>query len=161
VLAKRLARAMHQAITFLSTVQEPDGSWWGRWGVNYVYGTSNVLCGLSYSNDGRIGDMVKPAVEWLKSCQQDNGGWGEALDTYLAMDTARIKPEPTASQTAWAVMGLLAYLPVSDKAIRRGIQFLIDSQKTRRDIGRSRSTRVPDFRAIATYTTTCTGTTSR
>lgn len=137
ILAKRLETAIHQAITFLSTMQEPNGAWWGRWGVNFVYGTSNVLCALSYSDDGRIEDMVKPAVKWLRSCQQDDGGWGEALGTYHAGDTASeiTKPESTPSQTAWALMGLLAHLPASDEAIRRGIHFLIDSQIVENETG--------------------------
>jgi squalene-hopene/tetraprenyl-beta-curcumene cyclase len=126
-LEKRLKMAVHNAINFLARQQESNGSWWGRWGVNYVYGTSNVLCALTYSDGGRIESLVTPAIKWLKSCQGPNGGWGECLESYGDPGKAG-KGETSASQTAWALMGLLAHLPPTDESIQRGVIFLLDTQ---------------------------------
>ncbi|TVY49679.1 Squalene--hopene cyclase [Lachnellula occidentalis] len=126
-LEKRLTMAVHNAINYLASIQVSSGSWWGRWGVNYVYGTSNVLCALAYSDGGRVEELVNPAIGWLKSCQAPNGGWGECLETYADPEKAG-KGDTTASQTAWALMGLLAHLPPTDVSIQRGMAFLLDSQ---------------------------------
>lgn len=133
-LEKRLATAVHDAIGYLASVQEPSGAWWGRWGVNYVYGTSNVLCAVAYSDAGRIDSLVEPALQWLKNCQRIDGGWGEGLGTYKGGEAAN-KGESTPSQTAWALMALLAHLPATDEAITRGVRFLIDSQLVEDDMG--------------------------
>jgi squalene-hopene/tetraprenyl-beta-curcumene cyclase len=125
---KRLNIAMHLGINYLASIQESDGSWWGRWGVNYVYGTSNVLCALTYSDGGRVETMVNPALQWLKKVQRADGGWGECLATYKYPELAGTGGESTASQTAWALMGLLAHLPPTDESIKNGVAFLIESQ---------------------------------
>ncbi|KAB8223424.1 squalene cyclase [Aspergillus novoparasiticus] len=133
----RIAAATEQAIDFLSKEQEPNGPWFGRWGSNYIYGTSAVLCGLSCHPAGG-GDMypimekrhkadTHAALNWLRRAQNSDGGWGERLETYNDPSLAAKGPS-TASQTAWALMGLLAYLPPTDPSITRGIQYLSRTQ---------------------------------
>ncbi|RHZ67370.1 terpene cyclase/mutase family protein [Aspergillus thermomutatus] len=128
-LLDQIRRSSERAITCLAHEQELTGAWFGRWGVNYVYGTSNVLCGLMRfaADDRRIQRMVSRALSWLKSVQNSDGGWGESLRTYRDSTYAGIGPS-TASQTAWALMGLLAFLPPSDPAIIRGVRYLLDTQ---------------------------------
>ena len=133
----KMSSATERAIEFLSKEQEPDGAWYGRWGSNYIYGTSTVLCGLVYHLEGW--DDTYPVMEkthkvdthaalhWLKRCQNSDGGWGERLETYYNRSLAGKGPS-TASQTAWALMALLAYLPPADASIARGIQYLARTQ---------------------------------
>ncbi|KAL4868257.1 hypothetical protein BDV12DRAFT_209334 [Aspergillus spectabilis] len=129
-LLKRIHHAVSRATAFLKNCQEPSGAWYGRWGVNYVYGTSNVLCGLEHfaAEDGeRIQEMVPQALAWLKSVQNADGGWGESLLAYRNSKYAGVGPS-TASQTAWGLMGLLAFLPPTDPAIVNGIRYLLETQ---------------------------------
>ncbi|KAL3482119.1 terpenoid cyclases/protein prenyltransferase alpha-alpha toroid [Aspergillus californicus] len=133
----RVRAAVKAATTFLSACQEPTGAWYGRWGVNYVFGTSSVLCGLGHlqaDGDERIPEMASRATQWLKSVQNSDGGWGESLLSYRdsrsgTRTDAGVGPS-TASQTAWGLMGLLAVLPATDPAITRGIQYLVGTQST-------------------------------
>jgi squalene-hopene/tetraprenyl-beta-curcumene cyclase len=119
--------ACRRGIDYLRRAQEPEGSWFGRWGVNYVYGTSNVLCGLARQRVPGSDPMVERALRWLTSVQNEDGGFGESLASYA--DRAAMGRGPsTASQTAWAVMGLLAYRPPTDEAVARGIAWLADRQ---------------------------------
>ncbi|KAE8423600.1 squalene cyclase [Aspergillus pseudocaelatus] len=137
LFSDNMSSATERAIHFLSTEQEPDGAWYGRWGSNYIYGTSTVLCGLVYHLEGWddtypvMEKMHKPdthaALDWLKRRQNPDGGWGERLETYYEPSLAGKGPS-TASQTAWALMGLLAYLPPTDESITRGIQYLSRTQ---------------------------------
>ncbi len=124
----RYKYTMERALDYLRKSQEPEGSWYGRWGVNYVYGTSNVLCGLSEAGIRATDPMVKRAITWLKSKQNADGGWGECLESYSDRSLMGVGAS-TASQTAWGVMGLIASLPASDMAVRRGIQWLVDHQQ--------------------------------
>lgn len=136
-LERRLRTASQRAITNLAKQQESMGAWYGRWGSNYVYGTSNVLCGLAYFSDNpQVQKMVGPTIFWLKSVQNGDGGWGEEFITYK--DPAQAgRGTSTASQTAWGLMGLLAHLIPSDESIRKGIGHLISTQTTRRGGGAS------------------------
>jgi squalene-hopene/tetraprenyl-beta-curcumene cyclase len=115
------------ALEFVWASQEMDGSWYGRWGVNYLYGTWQVLVGLEAigipSNDSR----VRSAIAWLKSKQQANGGWGETARSYDDPDLRGTGPT-TASQTAWALMGLIAAGEAGSIAVERGIRYLLESQ---------------------------------
>jgi squalene-hopene/tetraprenyl-beta-curcumene cyclase len=118
---------IERALDYIKAQQEADGSWYGRWGVNYVYGTWQVLRGLR-----ALGlDMTQPwllkARDWLESVQHEDGGWGERCNTY---DDPVFKGQgpSTASQTAWAVMGLLAMNDPHRPSLRRGIEYLIRSQ---------------------------------
>jgi len=120
-------RQVDQALQYLRRTQEPDGSWYGRWGVNYIYGTWQVLRGLR-----ALGlDMHKPwlinARDWLESVQHEDGGWGERCDTY---DDPVFKGRgpSTASQTAWAVMGLCAFDDPRRPSLQAGIDYLIRTQ---------------------------------
>ncbi|KAI9373778.1 putative squalene-hopene-cyclase [Aspergillus egyptiacus] len=130
--AERIRAAVHRAIAFLRRNQESTGAWYGRWGINYVFGTFTVLCGLAHfaheDDVLRIEDMVAPALAWLKSVQNADGGWGESpLSYHDPQRYAGVGPS-TPSQTAWGVMGLLAFLPATDPAILRGIRHLLDRQ---------------------------------
>ncbi|GKZ23683.1 terpene cyclase [Aspergillus brasiliensis] len=140
VLSPMLQRACTRGITYLASTQESNGSWFGRWGCNYIYGTSHALCGLAYymKDDQRVSGLVAPALQWLKSQQNDDGGWGEPLLSYQTSTTGtQLQQQSTPSQTAWALMGLLAHLPLTDPAIERGIQWLVCSQQPHKGIGAS------------------------
>lgn len=130
--------ASQRAISYLVSDQGSTGAWYGRWGSNYVYGTSNVLCGLAYfsANNPSVQSMVGPAIRWLKSVQDVDGGWGEELISYKDPTQAGCGTS-TASQTAWGLMGLLAHLPPSDQSIRKGIVYLVLMQTTRKGGGAS------------------------
>ncbi|KXG54402.1 Terpenoid cyclases/protein prenyltransferase alpha-alpha toroid [Penicillium griseofulvum] len=131
-----LRAACARGVQYLVSTQKPNGSWFGRWGCNYIYGTSHALCGLAYFGDeSRVRVIVKPALQWLKSRQNDDGGWGESVLSYKLPDEE--KQASTPSQTAWALMGLLSHLPVTDDAIESGIQYLVSSQKPEKGIGSS------------------------
>jgi squalene-hopene/tetraprenyl-beta-curcumene cyclase len=123
------AKAIDRGVAYLRRTQEPQGSWFGRWGVNYVYGTSNVLNGLARAGVPAEDPMVARALCWLASVQNEDGGFGEGLESYADRDAMGIGPS-TASQTAWGAMGLLAYLPASDEAARRAIAWLVERQLT-------------------------------
>ena len=115
-----------RGLEFLRHQQTPSGAWYGRWGVNYIYGTSGVLRALealTASND----PMVPRAVAWLRRVQNADGGFGETCASYT--DAAKKGQGPsTASQTAWGLIGLLAACPSSDPAVRRAATYLVDRQ---------------------------------
>ena len=116
-----------EALEFLKKEQEPDGSWYGRWGVNYVYGTWQVLRGLSAIGEDMKSPYVLKAVRWLKSVQNDDGGWGERCDSYD--DPARKGKAPsTPSQTAWGLMGMLAAGLLDDPATENALEHLLRTQ---------------------------------
>ncbi len=98
---------VQRAVEFVKREQEADGSWFGRWGVNYIYGTALVLRGLEAVGVDNHEPMVQQAAEWLRMMQNPDGGWGETCDSYDDPNTKGVGPS-TASQTAWAIMGLLA-----------------------------------------------------
>lgn len=134
-LSKKIDLACHRGIKYLASTQERNGSWYGRWGSNYIYGTSNVVCGLVYysSSDPSVLSLINPAIQWLKLVQNTDGGFGEVLDTYKDPTLAG-HGRSTASQTAWGAMALLAHLPSSDEAVKASIAYLVSTQtKTRGD----------------------------
>jgi squalene-hopene/tetraprenyl-beta-curcumene cyclase len=116
-----------RGVDYLRSSQEREGSWFGRWGVNYIYGTSNVLNGLVRQRVSPRDPMVARAIAWLRSVQNADGGWGECLESY-ANRALMGKGGSTPSQTAWALMGLLAYVPRDDGAVRRGVEWLVARQ---------------------------------
>ena len=117
-----------RALQFIKDTQEPEGPWWGRWGVNYIYGTWSVLCGLAAFGEDLNQPYIRRAVNWLKSRQNMDGGWGETCASYDDPSLAGIG-ESTASQTGWALLALLAAGEVDSPAVARGVQYLIDTQK--------------------------------
>ncbi|MFN0022949.1 MAG: squalene--hopene cyclase, partial [Parvularculaceae bacterium] len=120
--------SMVTALAYLRREQEPDGSWFGRWGVNYIYGTGAVLPALAAIGEDMTAPYVARACGWLISRQQATGGWGESCASYMDASMAG-RGKATASQTAWALMGLIAVNRASDRdAIERGIAFLIERQ---------------------------------
>ncbi|MBN8849679.1 MULTISPECIES: squalene--hopene cyclase [unclassified Sphingomonas] len=126
---RRDSPRMAAALDYLAREQEPDGSWFGRWGVNYIYGTWSVLCALNAAGLGPDEPMVARATAWLTAIQNPDGGWGEDCDSY-ALDRAGHVPAPsTASQTAWALLGLMAAGEVDSDAVKRGIDWLAAHQE--------------------------------
>ncbi len=117
-----------RALSFLLKSQEPDGSWFGRWGDNYIYGTMLVLRALETMSVDRNESYVLQAAEWLRCVQNTDGGWGETCDSYD--DPARRGVGPsTPSQTAWAVLGLLASGDLRSESVHRGVAYLLQNQK--------------------------------
>ncbi len=116
------------AIQYLLRQQEPDGSWWGRWGVNHIYGIGAVLPALRSAGLSPRHPAVQRAVEWLRRHQQPDGGWGETSHTYDDASTRGNGPS-TPSQTAWALLGLLAAGLHDDPATAAGVRFLVDRQQ--------------------------------
>ncbi len=111
-----------------ATTQEDDGSWYGRWGVNYIYGTWQVLRGLRAIGEDMTADWILRGRDWLESCQNDDGGWGESCATYE--DPAlKGKGASTASQTAWALMGLCACGDLDRASVQRGLRYLLSTQR--------------------------------
>jgi squalene-hopene/tetraprenyl-beta-curcumene cyclase len=117
-----------RAVAFLRATQEPNGAWLGRWGVNYIYGTWQVLIGLQSIGYDMRQPMVRRAVAWLKQVQQPGGGWGESCRSYDDPALAG-QGTPTASQTAWALLGLLAAGEADSAAVRSGIDYLLATQQ--------------------------------
>jgi squalene-hopene/tetraprenyl-beta-curcumene cyclase len=120
--------AARRALAFLKERQQPDGSWWGRWGVNYIYGTWSVLLGLKAIGEDMQAPYVRRAVAWLQEHQNADGGWGECCECYREPDL-RAQGCSTASQTAWAVMGLLAAGEAFSPEVTAGLRYLLKTQK--------------------------------
>ncbi len=120
--------ALGRAIAYLRETQLADGSWYGRWGMNYIYGTWSVLCALNVAGFDGTSDLVRKAVAWLVSIQNPDGGWGEDGTSYK-LDYSGYEPAPsTASQSAWAVLGLIAAGEVDHPAVARGVEYLARTQ---------------------------------
>jgi squalene-hopene/tetraprenyl-beta-curcumene cyclase len=117
-----------RAIEFLKRDQCDDGSWYGRWGVNYLYGTWQVLRGLRAIGADMHSSHVERAVRWLVEHQNSDGGWGETIASYDDPQQKGIG-DSTPSQTAWALMGLIAAQKDGSPAVQRGVRYLIDSQQ--------------------------------
>ncbi len=121
---------MRAAVAYLTGEQEVDGSWFGRWGVNYIYGTWSALCALGAASLGPDHPAIRKGADWLRAIQNPDGGWGEDCRSY-ALDYKGYTPAPsTASQTAWALLGLMAAGAVDEPAVDRGIAWLARNQQT-------------------------------
>ncbi|HEY1488829.1 MAG TPA: prenyltransferase/squalene oxidase repeat-containing protein, partial [Micromonosporaceae bacterium] len=118
--------AGRRGLSWLLRNQEPDGSWFGRWGANYVYGTGAVVPALVAAGVAPNDPTIQRAVTWLVEHQNLDGGWGEDLRSYTDPAWAG-RGASTASQTAWALLALLA-TGTADESLRRGIGYLIDTQ---------------------------------
>ena len=126
------SEAAQRGLDFLRREQRADGSWWGRWGVNHVYGTGAALPALAAMGENMTRPRVGRAVRWLIEKQNEDGGWGETCASYEEPRLAGRGPS-TASQTAWALLGLLAAGPADDgleaRAVERGISYLVEHQE--------------------------------
>jgi len=119
--------AMARAIAYLRADQEPDGSWFGRWGTNYIYGTWSVLCALNAAGLSHDDPAVRRARDWLLTRQRDDGGWGEDEESYAASAPGEYRAS-TPSQTAWAMLGLMA-AGETGPAVDRAAQYLARTQR--------------------------------
>jgi squalene-hopene/tetraprenyl-beta-curcumene cyclase len=122
--------ALERAIAYLRREQEADGSWFGRWGTNYIYGTWSVLTALAQARIPPDDPAMRRAVQWLKNKQNADGGWGESNDTYAQAPGEAAHFPSTAFQTAWALLGLLAAGGAHSDTARRGVEFLMRTQQT-------------------------------
>jgi squalene-hopene/tetraprenyl-beta-curcumene cyclase len=124
---KRDHPAIQRGIRYLLDTQEADGSWYGRWGVDYLYGTFLSLRGLQAAGVNDHEACIQRALEWIRAYQNADGGWGESCASY---DNNTFTPGPsTASQTAWAILGLLAGGDVRSSSLHKGIEYLIERQR--------------------------------
>jgi squalene-hopene/tetraprenyl-beta-curcumene cyclase len=119
---------MRRAIEFLRREQRPEGCWFGRWGMNYIYGTWSALCALTAVGIDPMSSMVRRAVDWLTSIQNPDGGWGEEATSYRLDYRGHEAAPSTASQTAWALLGLMAAGEVHCPAVALGISYLRRTQ---------------------------------
>jgi squalene-hopene/tetraprenyl-beta-curcumene cyclase len=116
------------AVDYLRRTQLAEGSWYGRWGLNYIYGTWSVLCALNAVGVNHQDPIFRKAVDWLVSVQNPDGGWGEDATSYR-LDYRGLERAPTtASQTAWALLGLMAAGEVGHPAVARGVAYLLATQ---------------------------------
>jgi len=122
-------QALARAIDFLRKEQMPDGSWFGRWGTNYIYGTWSVLTALAQAGIGANDASVRRAVDWLVACQNADGGWGESNDSYGWQSRQAEKAPSNPYQTSWALLGLLAAGEVGSNAVRSGVEYLMRTQQ--------------------------------
>jgi squalene-hopene/tetraprenyl-beta-curcumene cyclase len=122
------APPLARALAFLREQQEADGSWFGRWGTNYIYGTWSVLVALAQAGVGSSDAAVRRAVSWLLSRQNADGGWGESNDSYVPGRGGELAAS-TPHQTAWALLGLLAAGVRESDAVRRGVAYLLQRQQ--------------------------------
>ncbi len=120
--------SLRRAVRYLMSGQEPDGSWFGRWGVNYIYGTGAVLPALEAAGVDTRSERVRRAVDWLTAHQNEDGGWGESCASYVDPTLAG-KGCSTPSQTAWALIALMAAGETKRDAVRRGVRYLIKTQR--------------------------------
>ena len=120
--------AVRRAIAYLRQTQRADGSWFGRWGMNYIYGTWSVLCALNAAGFPRDAPELRKAIDWLVTIQNDDGGWGEDGSSYRLDYHGYEKAPSTASQTAWALLGFMAAGGTDHPAVARGIKYLAATQ---------------------------------
>jgi len=121
--AKKYADNIRRGIGFIKREQEPDGSWFGRWGANYIYGTWSALVALKGAGEDMRQPYIRKAVKWLKDHQRADGGWGESLESYEDQG-AGFEQVSTPSQTAWAVLALMSADELEGDCVRRGVEWL-------------------------------------
>jgi squalene-hopene/tetraprenyl-beta-curcumene cyclase len=124
----RTDKRVERAIDFIFDEQEPDGSWFGRWGVNYLYGTFLVLRGLEAMGVWNHEPQIQQAAEWIRMVQNADGGWGETCGSYDDPTTRGVGPS-TPSQTAWAILGLLSAGDTRSDSVAKGIKWLLAQQQ--------------------------------
>ena len=119
--------AVKRGIDFLLRTQQPDGSWFGRWGTNYIYGTWSVLCALNALGESPDAPHIRRAVAWLKAFQRADGGWGESPESYTK--GVYVNAPSTPSQTAWAILGLIASGDDRSDSLERAAEYLTRTQR--------------------------------
>lgn len=123
---------VRSAISYLLNEQESDGSWFGRWGVNYIYGTSGVVSALALVAPELCQEQIDRGAKWLVSCQNEDGGWGETCFSY-GDPSLKGQGDSTASQTAWALIGIIAAVEATGfkatSALKNGVEYLVKTQK--------------------------------
>jgi squalene-hopene/tetraprenyl-beta-curcumene cyclase len=126
------SKAVAAGVAYLRRTQLAEGSWYGRWGLNYIYGTWSVLCALNAAGVAHDDPALRKAVDWLVSIQNSDGGWGEDAKSYRldykSFDKSFDGGPSTASQTAWALLGLMAAGEVGHPAVARGVEYLVANQ---------------------------------
>lgn len=123
--------ALERTIEYIRTEQEEDGSWFGRWGTNYIYGTWSVLLGLEQTNLAKTDILYTKAIHYLKSVQREDGGWGEDNKSYYDIEKYSGHYHfSTSFQTAWAVLGLMAAGEANSPEVKAGIDFILHTQQT-------------------------------
>ena len=120
--------ALAAGVDYLRRTQLAEGSWYGRWGLNYIYGTWSVLCALNAAGIEHRDPMMRKAADWLASIQNSDGGWGEDATSYRLDYKGYQRAPTTASQTAWALLGLMAAGEVGHPAVARGVEYLMSTQ---------------------------------
>ncbi len=123
-------QAIQNCIAYLKAHQQADGSWWGRWGTNYIYGTWSVLAGLIFAGEDPRQAYLQRAVDYLLSRQREDGGWGETNHSYDQPELNGQAPFSSGSHTAWALLALMAAGQTQHPAVKRGINWLIDHQQS-------------------------------
>ncbi|MGF1501960.1 MAG: squalene--hopene cyclase [Paracoccaceae bacterium] len=124
----RYAAAIRRGLDFIRREQEPDGSWFGRWGSNYIYGTWSALVALKAAGEDMQKPYVRKAVDWLKARQRADGGWGEGLESYEDWGQGHARAA-TASQTAWALLGLMSAGEYGSDEVSRGVAWLREAPR--------------------------------
>jgi squalene-hopene/tetraprenyl-beta-curcumene cyclase len=120
--------AVQAGVDYLKRTQMAEGSWYGRWGMNYIYGTWSVLCALNAAGVDHSAPEMRRAAAWLIKIQNADGGWGEDGSSYK-LDYKKYEAAPsTASQTAWALLGLMASGDTDEPAVARGVEYLMKTQ---------------------------------
>jgi squalene-hopene/tetraprenyl-beta-curcumene cyclase len=122
------SQAARHAVTFLRDRQEPDGTWYGRWGCNYIYGTWLAITGLVRAGEDPEAERIQRAARWLRARQNADGGWGELPRSYDDPSMKGVGPS-TAAQTAWALLGLFAADDLQSEAVHRGLAYLTETQR--------------------------------
>jgi squalene-hopene/tetraprenyl-beta-curcumene cyclase len=127
--AAKPRQGLKKGLDYLRRTQRSDGSWYGRWGINYIYGTWSVLCALKAAGVDAASPMIRKAASWLTAIQNPDGGWGEDGTSYRLDYRGHEPAASTASQTAWALIGLMAAGATGDPAVARGVDFLLRTQR--------------------------------
>jgi squalene-hopene/tetraprenyl-beta-curcumene cyclase len=117
-----------RGLAFLKAEQEPDGSWFGRWGTNYIYGTWSAMCAFRAAGEDLEAPHIRRAVRWLTDCQREDGGWGEDGASYWSEHRGEAKAS-TPAQTAWALLALMAAGEAESAVVRRGIDWLLNAPR--------------------------------
>ena len=124
---EKYAKNIKEGINYIKSEQENDGSWFGRWGTNYIYGTWSVLTALEIAGENPQQNYIREAIEYFQKTQNDNGGWGESNDSYYP--PKHFRPyKSTAFQTSWVLLALLAAGEIKTTTVKRGINYLITNQ---------------------------------